>query len=166
MSYTESRSTGPIEKGDDRAAVACPCGCASIGSLKRKVMKDGKCHVRGCVCRRCIGSNNRKSGLNKQRVARRAIGIPDTARGSALSDEENWRHSSFRCEVKSGQLARSVATQYLKAQKQADANKAIGDARPLLFLLMPAEWGQEGLAVVRLSTWTKTVRPLLAEVVD
>lgn len=162
---TERRMVQPIPKGDDRVKHSCPCGCGVEGSLRRKVMKDGKVHARGCSCRRCIGSRNRTGGLQKQRVARRAIGVPDAAFARMLSDEERWNHPQFRCEVKSGQLARSVDTQYRKAAKQADSNKAIGDARPLLLALMPKD-SATGYVILQLPTWQRVIVPLLAELTE
>lgn len=155
---TKESQLNPGEK------VPCGCGCGAVGVLKKAPMKDGKRHAKiVCRCSRCIGRKNRTGGLQKQRMARRALGIPDAKFGTQLSNEESWRHPTFRCEVKSGQLARSVDTQYRKAAKQADANKAIGDARPLLFALMPAG-SPSGYVMLQLATWQSVVVPLLAAV--
>ena len=118
----------------------------------------------GCTrkvpCNACRGERNRRSGLRKQRAARKALGVPDARVASAASNEENWRHL-FRWEVKSGQMARSAATRYLEAEKQAEANKAVGDPRPFGAILMPQGWGSEGLVMVRLSVWRRHIAPEL-----
>lgn len=112
-------------------------------------------------CRSCLGRRNRRSGLAKQRVARKALGIPDAKVASVLSNEEGWRDPHFRDEVKSGAQTKPAATRFLAAEKQADANKAVGDFRDFRHVLMPPDWGAEGLVQVRLSVWTKVIRPAL-----
>lgn len=111
-------------------------------------------------CNSCRGRRNRRSGLAKQRAARKALGVPRARVAAAESNEESWR-GIFRWEIKSGQLARSAATRYLEAEKQAEANKAVGDTRPFAAGLMPHGWGSEGLVVVRLSVWKNHVGPAL-----
>lgn len=112
-------------------------------------------------CPSCLGRRNRRSGLKKQREARKALGIPPAKVASVLSNEEGWRDPHFRDEVKSGAQTKPAATRFLAAEKQADANKAIGDFRDFRHVLMPPDWGSEGLVQVRLSTWRKIIRPAL-----
>lgn len=135
-------------------------------SKQAQVGRSWNCRAEspGCTrkapCRSCLGRRNRRSGLAKQRAARKALGVPASRVASAASNEENWRHV-FRWEVKSGQLARSAATRYLEAEAQGQANKAEGDPRPFAMILMPKGWGNEGLVLMRLSTWRGHVAPEL-----
>lgn len=124
--------------------------------FKQSVGDPGDKHPRGCPCRPCMGRRNRRGGLRKQREARKALGVPNARNASQLSNEENWR-ATFRVEVKSGSQVGPVATRFLLAEQQSDANKSTGDPRPFLFVAMPKGWGSEGLVVLRLSEWRKHV---------
>ncbi len=80
----------------------CQCHtdeCALFGQLGRED-RNGQRHVRGCACRVCMGRRNRRGGLAKQRVARKALGVGSSKFGDA--NEENWRDRYFANEVKSG----------------------------------------------------------------
>jgi hypothetical protein len=107
-------------------------------------------HERGCACRSCIGRRNRRKGLRKQRIARKVLGVPDARFHGQLANEENWR-ANWRVEVKSGAQVGPIATRFLAAERQADANKAIGDPRPFMMVAMPDDWGSEGIVLIRLS---------------
>jgi len=124
--------------------------------------KDGN---EGCTrsqpCRPCLGRRNRRKGMAKQRVARKALGVPDTRFHGQLANEENWR-GIFRGEVKAGQQVKAMTTRFLAAEKQSDQNKAIGDTRPFAFVAMP-DGSTDGLVCVRLSVWRQTVVPALLE---
>jgi hypothetical protein len=52
--------------------VECVCGCGTLGQPRRKAWNDGlAAHVKGCPCRRCVGSRQRgKSRKREHRVAR------------------------------------------------------------------------------------------------
>lgn len=161
MTYTSSRSTGPLEKGDDRAAVACPCGCLAIGSLRKKQMKDGKCHVRGCACIRCRNARNRAGGHTAQNTARKLLGVPQARYRGQEANEEQWRDEHWRHEVKSGNQVAPAATAFFKAEKQADASKAIGDTRPVAVTFMASKYGGEGVTAFRTSVYATYIKPAL-----
>jgi len=133
----------------------CGCGCGLFG----RPNKWG-C-VRGCTCRRCTGARNRRSGLAKQRTARKRLGVADGKFGSA--NEELWADALFRNEVKSGKFVMPAANAYLKIEQQVDANRPTfgDDGRPCRAVIMPFGWGEEGLVMVRLSTWERLIRPAM-----
>lgn len=135
----------------------CQCGCGRFGTPKGRIG-----HVRGCTCPRCQGARNRRKGLAAQRVARRALGVPDAKVRAALSNEEAWR-GPFRAEVKSGKIVQSLTARFLAAEAQAEASRAVGDPRPFCFVAMPEHMGSDGIVAVRLSTWRDHVVPLLRE---
>jgi hypothetical protein len=122
-----------------------------------RTKKNG--HEVGCTCRPCLGARSRRKGLSKQRAARKALGVPPTRNRSQSSNEENWRHE-FRVECKAGQQVNAIATRFLLAEKQADQNKAEGDPRRMMMVAMPDGWGNEGLIVMRLSTWREREQSL------
>lgn len=119
--------------------------------------------TRTVPCRSCLGRRNRRSGLKKQRAARKLLGVPSAAFHGQNGNEENWRHY-FRVEVKAGAQCGPAATRFLTAERQADANRAMGDARPFLHVLMPNQWGDEGLVQIRLTTWQRHIAPFFEEV--
>lgn len=100
-----------------------------------------------------MGRRNRRSGLAKQRAARKALGVPSPAFHGQLANEENWLAYFARVEVKSGAQVGPIATRYLKAEAQSEANRSLGDPRPFLMVAMPQGWGSEGLVVMRLSAF-------------
>lgn len=141
---------------------SCGCGCGLQGGL-RKPWRDGVQCVRLCKCRRCLGARNRRKGLSKQTVARKALGVaPSNKFGDA--NEENWKDAYFANEVKAGAQCGPLANWWRRVEKQAQANEAdFGDRkRPVRGVAMPAGWS-DGLVVVRLSTWNTHVRPALEE---
>lgn len=119
-------------------------------------------HPRGCSCRPCIGRRNRRSGLAKQRVARKALGIEPNKFGD--SHEERWADQLFANEVKSGKQCGPVANWWRRVEAQVLANEAShGDRRrPVRAVAMPSDWS-DGLVVVRLSAWREVVLPALEE---
>lgn len=135
--------------------IDCPCGCGSFGAPA----KNG--HVRRCPCRKCEGRRSRQRGLKKQREARKAVGVPDARYHGQLGNEENWR-GYFKTEVKSGKMV-GAQSWFLRAEGQAQANAAIGDARPFMFVAMPQGWGSEGLVTIRLSDFKAHIAPRLSE---
>jgi hypothetical protein len=117
----------------------CSCQCGE-GEL-RKVRADGSRCVRGCRCKRCQGGRNRTGGLHKQRMARKALGIPATS--SIRSGQEETWPGTIRAEVKSGAIVKPAVTAYLKMRLQSEASKALGDNRPFVGVAMPTgeSWG-------------------------
>lgn len=122
--------------------------------------EDEDC-TRQSPCPSCRGRRNRRSGLAKQRAARKALGVPRARVAAAESNEESWRDPHFRTEVKSGAQAGPAATRFLDAERQCDQNKAVGDTRPARVVWMPKDWGAEGIVSVRLSIWATVVKPAL-----
>lgn len=142
----------------------CACGCGVFGRLK----KNGHVHMTraadsGCRCRSCLGRNNRRSGLKKQRAAQKRLGVQSSKFGD--SDEERWQDPYFANEVKSGKQCGPLLNWWRRVETQVLANEADhGDRRrPVRAIAMPADWGHEGLVVVRLSTWENHVAPALEE---
>jgi hypothetical protein len=139
----------------------CPCGCDLYGNIT-----NGR-HVRGCVCKRCMGKRNRSKGLTKQREARKRLGVaPSHKFGDA--NEENWNDPIFANEVKSGAQIKPAVTAWTRIETQVKGNESdFGSRRkPCRAVLMPDNWGKEGLVMLRLSTWEEIVRPALEQYYD
>lgn len=113
---------------------------------------DPEC-TRTKPCKSCLGRRSRRSGMHKQRVARKVIeqltGIKAGKYSSTTGNEENWR-LPLRIEVKSGAIAGPVWTKYAASEAQADAAKADGDPRPFAAVFMGTRTS-DGLFVCRLS---------------
>ena len=81
-------------------------------------------HPRGCSCRSCIGRRNRRKGQQKQREARKALGITPQFHGQG-GNEETWTESpllpGMRFEVKSG---RQIPAWVMNAIGQVEASRA------------------------------------------
>lgn len=115
-------------------------------------------------CARCRGAKNRKSGLKRQKDARKALEVvtgKHVARFASLaSNEELWR-LPLRVEVKSGVTdAGPVWTKYAKAEAQSDAVRARGDNRPFAAVHMGTKT-TDGLFTCRLSKLGEVVQALL-----
>lgn len=135
-------------------------GCGLFGTLG-KPDRFGRRHVRGCPCRRCLGRRARRSGVTKQRKARRAMGIAGPTMGA--DHEENWR-GNVRIEVKSGARdAGPVGTRFLANEGQSEGARPIGDNRPFMTIWMPPGWGSEGIVGIRLSQLAEVVQALTEE---
>jgi hypothetical protein len=139
----------------------CPCDDPRCDKVGRPSSRIG--HVRGCACRRCIGKRNRKSGLARQSVARKALGVPGNKFGDA--NEENWSDNMFANEVKSGKQCGPLETWFRRVEGQVLANRADhGDrSRPVRAVAMPEGWGDDGIVAMRLSAYRELVRPALDE---
>lgn len=100
----------------------------------------GPC-TRRLPCVVCQGARNRRSGMRKQREARKAIeratGTQAARFKGQLGNEEAWAGLPFRVEVKSGGVAKPVQTFHDRCAEQSAQNKAIGDTRPFLAVAMP-----------------------------
>jgi len=150
--------------GEDVDEVArkadCACGCGLFGTVR----KNPAGHIRGCTCPKCRGQRNRRKGLTKQRQARKALGVaPSHKFGDA--NEENWGDAIFANEVKAGAQIKPAVTAWSRIEAQVLSNQtAIGSIKkPCRAILMPDDWGKEGLVMVRLSTWSELIRPALEE---
>jgi hypothetical protein len=119
-----------------------------------KCRRDLEDCTRAQPCPSCRGARNRRSGMRKQREARKALeqtsGTIAARFVGQLGAEESWHGLPVRVEVKSGAAAKVVQTKYRLAREQSDASKAIGDCRPFLFVAMPPGT-TDGLAVIALS---------------
>jgi hypothetical protein len=134
-------------------------GCGLFGTLGRPD-RHGRRHVRGCPCKVCLGRRARRSGVTKQRVARRALGISGPSLGA--DHEENWR-GRVRVEVKSGHRESvPVQTRFLACEAQSEAARSIGDNRPFMAIFMPPGTS-DGLVVIRLSQLAEVARCLTEE---
>jgi hypothetical protein len=122
--------------------------------------KDDATCTRTKPCRSCLGARNRRSGLRKQRAARKQL--EDTFQTEAarfvgmLGNEEAWM-LPVRVEVKSGAQVRVIWTKFLLAEEQSNASRAVGDNRPFVHVVM-ADHTSDGLAVMRLSQLTAILK--------
>ena len=131
--------------------------------------KENESCTRTKPCPSCLGRRNRRSGLRKQRTARKGLGI-EVRFAAQGGNEETW-NGAVRVEVKSGAQAGPVWTRYKAAEDQSEANKSIGDPRPFLAVFMPKDI-TDGLVVFRLSRLTDVLgaltsyQPRLEEAVE
>lgn len=129
-----------------------------------KCRKEDALCTRGKPCNSCRGARSRRSGMKKQREARKAFEVltgVDAARfAGQLGNEEAWTGLPIRVEVKSGSQVGPVWTKYALAEAQAEAARAIGDARPFAFVAMPTGM-TDGLFVCRLSNLSAVVEGLV-----
>jgi hypothetical protein len=158
-------SSGDPRKGDcegnqDNCKVT---NCPLFGTLG-KPARDGKRRIKGCGDPVARGRRSRRKGLKKQRDARKALGVaPSHKFGDA--NEERWNDPIFANEVKSGKQIQPAVTAWLRIEKQVRSNEAdFGSLRkPCRAVLMPDDWGSEGLVMLRLSVWRDYIAPALAE---
>lgn len=145
--------------GGDQERCTLPA-CPLYGTLGRPG-RDGNRRVRGCQDPTARGRRNRRSGLAKQRTARKALGVAPQKFGDA--NEEKWVDPLFANEVKSGKQCGPLANWWTRVEAQVVANEAeSGDRRrPVRGVAMPEGWGADGLVVVRLSTWSSIIVPAL-----
>lgn len=129
---------------------SCGCeldDCALYGTLGR-ADRNGRRHVRGCLCAVCRGRRNRRKGQRKQAAAVTALGIP---RSSLHPGHEELLGGTVRVEVKAGgRIANPVWTRFRDCERQSEAHRPIGDHRPFAAVYMP-DGERDGLVVVRLS---------------
>jgi NADH dehydrogenase/NADH:ubiquinone oxidoreductase subunit G len=120
--------------------------------------------TRSKPCASCRGARNRRSGMRKQREARKALervtGAEAARFAGQLGNEEAWSGLPLRVEVKSGAQVGPIWTRYAAAENQANASKAIGDARPFVMVAM-GQKTSDGLALVRLSELARFVEAVL-----
>lgn len=122
----------------------------------------------GCTrtvpCAACRGARNRRSGMRKQREARKALEVvtgTQAARFSGqLGNEESWSGLPLRVEVKSGAQCGPIWTRYAAAEIQAEANNAIGNTKPFVLVAM-GQRTTDGLLVCRLSQLARVVEALV-----
>lgn len=96
-------------------------------------------HPRGCKCPSCVGRRNRRKGAEKQRQARKALGIQPRFHAEG-SNEERWSESphlpGMRFEVKSGG---QISKWLIAAIAQVEASRSfVGTMfRPAVVLAPP-----------------------------
>ena len=137
--------------------------CPKFGTLG-KPARDGNRRVKGCSDPTARGKRSRTKGLSKQRVARKRLGVaPSNKFGDA--NEENWQDHLFANEVKSGKQVSTVVTAWLRIDAQVRSNESDYGSRrkPTRAILMPDDWGKEGLVIIKLSTWQELVTPAIHE---
>lgn len=116
---------------------------------------------RACKCPTCIGRRNKRKGQRKQSQVRKVLNLkPEQWRGRT-GNEETWNASNLRFEVKAGKQVEPVATRYLSARQQSDANRALGDNRPFCFVACPD--GSQPLVVVRADELADVVAAFVEE---
>ena len=138
-------------------------GCPRFGTLGRPA-RDNQRRVRGCGDPVSRGKRSRTKGLSKQRTARKRLGVaPSNKFGDG--NEENWQDQLFANEVKAGKQIQPAVTAWLRIEAQVKSNEAdFGSRRkPARAVLMPDDWGNEGLVMMRLSAWEEIVAPAIAE---
>jgi len=136
-----------VEPNFRREITPCECGCGVESRILQKAWKDGTQHNRGCRCRRCTGRRSRKSGLAAQRAAARSLGVPQLA--PWLPSDEELFAGELRIEVKSGAIVKPMGTAFVKAWKQSDAARAIGDSRPIVIVAKPDPHSKDGIIAFR-----------------
>lgn len=137
--------------------------CPLFGTLGVPA-RDGTRRIKGCGDPVARGKRNRRSGLSKQRDARKRLGVaPSNRFGDA--NEENWQDGVFANEVKSGKQVQPAVTIWNRIEEQILRNQShFGSLRkPARAILMPEGWGKEGLVMMKLSTWEETVLPAMQE---
>jgi hypothetical protein len=135
--------------------------CPKFGTLGSPA-RDGKRRIKGCGDPVARGKRNRRSGLSKQRNARKRLGVaPSHKFGDA--NEENWQDDLFANEVKSGKQIQPAVTAWERIEAQVQKNQvAFGSWRkPARAVLMPDGWGKEGLVIMKLSAWEEVVLPAI-----
>lgn len=111
-------NVGDCEGNRDRCNAE---GCPKYGSLGRAA-RDGGRRVKGCGDPVAIGRRNRRSGLEKQSKARKALGIAPQKFGDA--NEERWVDAYFANEVKAGRQVGPVLNWWLRVEAQVLSNEA------------------------------------------
>lgn len=129
-----------------------------------KYRRDDPTCTRKDPCAADRGARNRRSGMRKQREARKALELVTGAEAARfvgqLGNEEAWHGLPLRLEVKSGLAAKVVATKYLLCEEQSEGNHAIGDPRPFASVHMPPGWGTDGIFSCRLSQLASVVEAI------
>jgi hypothetical protein len=74
------------------AKADCPCGCGVFGTPKVRAWGDGLRHVRGCPCRRCVGSRQRPNARRRERRLALDVGGEVQVLSGALSGADVVGH--------------------------------------------------------------------------
>lgn len=115
-------------------------------------------------CRSCLGARNRRSGMRKQREARKALealtGAQAAAFAGQLGNEESWTGLPLRVEVKSGAQVGPIWTRYAAAEAQSEASRPSGNTDPFCMVAM-GQKTTDGLFICRLSKLGDAVHALV-----
>lgn len=135
--------------------------CRLYGSPMQRSWKDGLQRVKGCGDPVARGARSRKSGLSKQRTARKALGVaPSHKFGDA--NEENWNDPYFSTEVKSGAQVKTVFTFWNKCKAQIESGQPdFGAQQKMPRVVAMPEGTSDGIVLMRLSDWEKFIKPLI-----
>ena len=120
--------------------------------------------TRAKPCARCRGARNRRSGMRKQRDARKQLeqitGTFAARFAGQLGNEEAWSGLPVRVEVKSGAQTKPAATRFLAAEQQSETSRPHGDTRPFVCVLSPPNW-TDPLVIVRMSNLSAVAAAVL-----
>lgn len=133
---------GYIEKSSHRKPWSCRFG-------------DPDC-TKAKPCRRCRGRSARRKGKDRERVVRKDLEraldrLAVRTQGAATVGEEAWHGLPVRVEVKSGTRVKGLGTLFLKAEKQSEDARPVGDVRPFVMDAEPDGMG-DGIILIRRST--------------
>jgi hypothetical protein len=118
-----------------------------IEGVLAKADKNGIRRVRQCKDATARGRKNRKNGLQAQRRAAKALGVPNV--GPLRPGNEEHMGGLVRIEAKSGGIVRPVFTAYFKAEAQSELQRPIGDNRPFVLAARLGGNSNKGLIVLR-----------------
>ena len=100
--------------------------------------KDPLPEVAPRTAQQAQGARNRAAGMRFQLKARKLLqalfGVLAARFRGQTGNEESWYGFPVRVECKYGLKNHPVVTLYEKARAQSDANHAIGDPRPFIFV--------------------------------
>lgn len=120
--------------------------------------------TRSKPCKSCLGARNRRSGMRKQREARKALEALTGARAATfvgqLGNEESWTGLPLRVEVKSGAQVGPIWTRYAAAESQSEATRPSGNTDPFCMVAM-GQKTTDGLFICRLSKLGDAVHALV-----
>lgn len=131
-----------------------------------KCRKDDESCTRAKPCPSCRGARNRRSGMRKQRDARKALeritGVQAAKFLGQLGNEEAWSGLPVIAEVKSGAQCGPLWTRFAAAEAQALASKPVGSTKPFVFIAM-GQRTSDGLIAFRLSQADRVLEAMLNE---
>jgi hypothetical protein len=151
------KPSGPCEGNHETCSRkdACPVE----GTLYAKG-KDGKLRVRQCGDNVSRGRSNRRGGLTGQRRAAKLAGVPNV--GPMWPGNEEHYAGTLRIEVKSGSQVKPMLTAFVKAEKQSEAQRPIGDNRPFLMGALETGSGKDVVYAFRVRSSDEMIQMALA----